>query len=155
MVINMTNYVKYNDFCNHDSIDNYYYGDVIMSAMASQITSLTIVCSTIYQGADRRKHQSSASLASVRGLHRWLVNSPHKGPVTLKMFPLWRHHVTFQLKTQGQHRGWWYHVLHFSCVNGRHRGTIRGKKWVDFDFWEARTAPIANTFVLPEILWYL
>ena len=42
---------------------------------------------TIYSGADQRKHQSSASLAFVRGIHRWPVNSPHKGPVTRKMFP--------------------------------------------------------------------
>ena len=34
-----------------------------------------------------RKHQSSASLVFVRGIHRWPVNSPHKGPVTRKMFP--------------------------------------------------------------------
>ena len=61
--------------------------DVIMSTMASQITSLTIVYSTVYSGADQRKHQNSASLAFVRGIHRWPVNSPHKGPVTRKMFP--------------------------------------------------------------------
>ena len=53
-----------------------------MSTTASQITSLTIVYSTLYSGADQRKHQSSASLALVRGNHRWPVNSPHKGPVT-------------------------------------------------------------------------
>ena len=58
-----------------------------MSAMASQITSLTIVYSTVYKGIDQRKHQSSASLASERGIHRWLVNTSHKGPVTRKMFP--------------------------------------------------------------------
>ena len=58
-----------------------------MSAMASQITSLTIVYSTVYSGADQRKHQSSASLAFVRGIHRGPVNSPHKGRVTWKMFP--------------------------------------------------------------------
>ena len=58
-----------------------------MSAMASQITSLTIVYSTVYSGADQRKHQSSASLSFMRGIHRWPVNSPHKGPVTRKMFP--------------------------------------------------------------------
>ena len=56
--------------------------------MASQITSLTIVYSTVYSGADQRKHQSSASLAFVRGIHRLPVNSPHKWPVTRKMFPL-------------------------------------------------------------------
>ena len=64
-----------------------HYNDVIMSAMASQMTSLTIVCSTVYSGADQRKHQSSVSLAFVRGIHRWPMNSPHKGPVTRKIFP--------------------------------------------------------------------
>ena len=55
--------------------------------MASQITSLTIVYSTVYSGTDQRKHQSSASLAFVQGIRRWPVNSPHKGLVTRKMFP--------------------------------------------------------------------
>ena len=64
-----------------------HYSDVIMGIMASQITSLTIVYSTVYSGADQRKHQSSASLAFVREIHRWPVNSPHKWPVTRKMFP--------------------------------------------------------------------
>ena len=58
-----------------------------MSTIASQITSLTIVYSTIYSGADQSKHQSSASLAFVWGIHRGPVNSPHKWPVTRKMFP--------------------------------------------------------------------
>ena len=58
-----------------------------MGAMASQITSLTIVYSTVYSGADQSKHQSSASLAFVWGIHRGPVNSPHKWPVTRKMFP--------------------------------------------------------------------
>ena len=64
-----------------------HYSDVTMGMMASQITSLTIVYSTVYSGADQRKHQSSASLAFVRGIHRGTVNSPHKWPVTRKMFP--------------------------------------------------------------------
>ena len=51
------------------------------STLASQITSLTI-----YSGTDQRKHQSSASLAFMRGIHLWPVNSPHKGPVMQKMF---------------------------------------------------------------------
>ena len=63
-----------------------HYNDVIMGAIASQITSLTIVYSTVYSDADERKHQSSASLAFVRGTHRGPVNSPHKWPVTRKMF---------------------------------------------------------------------
>ena len=58
-----------------------------MSKVASQITSLTIVYSTVYSGPDQTKHQSSASLAFVRGIHRGPVNSPHKWPITRKMFP--------------------------------------------------------------------
>ena len=58
-----------------------------MGTIASQITSLTIVYSTVYSEIDQRKHQSSASLAFVRGIHRGPVNSPHKWPVTRKMFP--------------------------------------------------------------------
>ena len=58
-----------------------------MGAMSSQITSLTIVYSTVYSGSDQRKHQSSASLAFVWGIHRGPVNSPHKWPVSRKMFP--------------------------------------------------------------------
>ena len=64
-----------------------FYNDVIMSTMASQITSLTIVYSTVYSGADQRKHQSSASMAFVKGIRRKPMNSLHKGPVIWKMFP--------------------------------------------------------------------
>ena len=64
-----------------------HYNDVIMGSITSQITSLTIVYSMVYSDADHRKHQSSASLAFVRGIHRRPVNSPHKWPVTRKMFP--------------------------------------------------------------------
>ena len=49
--------------------------------------SLTIVYSTVFSGADHRKHQSSTSLVFVWGIHRWPVNSPHKWPVTRKMSP--------------------------------------------------------------------
>ena len=70
-----------------DGLDVFHYNDVIMGEIASQITSLTIVYSTVYSDADQRKHQSSASLAFVRGIHRGPVNSPHKRPVTRKMFP--------------------------------------------------------------------
>ena len=56
-----------------------HYNAGIMGAIASQITSLTIVYSTVYSDAEQRKHQSSASLAFVQGIHRGPVNSPHKG----------------------------------------------------------------------------
>ena len=65
-----------------------HYCDIIMGAMASQVTSLMIVYSAVYLGADQRKHQSSASLAFVRGIPWWPVNSLHKWPVMRKMFPL-------------------------------------------------------------------
>ena len=55
-----------------------------MGAMASQITSLTIVYSTFIQAQIKK---STASLGFVREIHRWPVISPHKGPVTRKMFP--------------------------------------------------------------------
>ena len=63
-----------------------HYGDVIMGTIASQITSLTIVYSTVDSDADQRIYQSSASLAFVWGIHRGPVNSPHKWSVTRKMF---------------------------------------------------------------------
>ena len=63
-----------------------HYNDVMMGAIASQITSLAIVYSIVYSAADHRKHQSSASPAFVRGIHRRPVNSPHKWPATRKMF---------------------------------------------------------------------
>ena len=59
-----------------------HYSDVIVHAMASQITSLTIVYSTVYSGTDQRKHQCSASLAFLRVIHQWPVNSSHKVLVT-------------------------------------------------------------------------
>ena len=65
----------------------WHYGDVTMSTILSQITSLAIVYSTVYSWRRSKKHQSSASLAFVWGNHRWPVNSPHKGPVTRQMFP--------------------------------------------------------------------
>ena len=65
-----------------------HHTDVIMGAIASQITSLTIVYSTVYSDADQRKHQSHVSLACVRGIHRGPVNSPHQGQWRGKCFHL-------------------------------------------------------------------
>ena len=55
-----------------------YYSDVIMGAIASQITIFTIVYPTVYSGIDQRNHQSSTSPAFVSEIHRWPVNSPHE-----------------------------------------------------------------------------
>ena len=64
-----------------------HYSDVIMSASVSQITGVLIVCTTVCSDASQIKHQSSAAIAFVRGIHRWPANFPHKGPATRKMFP--------------------------------------------------------------------
>ena len=86
-----------------------HYNDVIMSTMASQITSLTIVYSSVYTGAVPRKQHSSMSLAFVWGIHRWPVNSPHKGTVTPKMFPF--DDVIMSLRRQdNSRRGVEYHI---------------------------------------------
>ena len=91
-----------------------HYNDVIMSTMASQITSLTIVYPIVYLSADQRKHQSSALLAFVRGIHRRPVNSPHKGLVTRKMCPFDDVIMIKMPYAIGWH---WcpYYVHHFAC----------------------------------------
>ena len=73
-----------------------HYIDVMMTTMASQITSLTVVYSTGYSDADQRKHQSSASLAFVWGIHRgrWTP------------------------RTKGQLRGKCFHLMTSSCRHG-------------------------------------
>ena len=69
----------------HKLISNHNSG-VIMSAMASQNTGVSIVYSTVCSCVDK-KHKCSASLAFFVGIQRWTVNSPNKRPVTRKTFP--------------------------------------------------------------------
>ena len=64
-----------------------HYSDVIMSAAASLITGVSMVWLIVWLGADQRKHHSSGSQVFARGIHRWPMNSPHKGPVMRKRFP--------------------------------------------------------------------
>ena len=66
---------------------SHHYNNVMIGTIAFLINSLRSVYSTLYSDADQRKHQSSAWLAFVWGIHREPVNSPHKWPVTRKMFP--------------------------------------------------------------------
>ena len=63
-----------------------YYSDVTMGAMASQIISLPIVNPSVNSGADQRKTSKLRFACFVRGINRGPVNSPHKWPVTRKMF---------------------------------------------------------------------
>ena len=76
-----------NQYLGQEGTYSQHHSDVIMSAMTSQITSVSVVYSNVCSGADQRKHQSSASLAFVRGFYRWPVNSPHKGSVTRTKIP--------------------------------------------------------------------
>ena len=88
-----------------------HYDDVIMGAVASQITSFTIVYSTVYSDADERKHQSSASLAFVRGIHRGQVNSAQMASNAENVSIWWRHHVSGSLRCN-------YHILQGHCYCG-------------------------------------
>ena len=74
--------------------DASHNGYIIMSTIVFQITSLTIVYSTVHSGADHGKHKSSASLAFVRGNDEWPMNSPHKRFGNTENVSIsWRHHV--------------------------------------------------------------
>ena len=94
-----------------------HYDDVIMTTMASQITSLTVVYSIVYSDADERKHQSSASLAFVWGIHRdrWIP------------------------RTKGQLRGKCFHLMSSSCSDAETTLPRRGMATVVGSF--AQQAP--------------
>ena len=79
--VNMSSYEN-GSICNNE----YHYSDVIMSAIASQITSVSRVCLTVCSGADQRKHSISASLAFVGGIHRWPVEFPSQRSNNAEMF---------------------------------------------------------------------
>ena len=87
-----------------------HYNDVIMAAIASQITSLTIVFSTVYSDADQRKHQSSASLAFVQGIPGKTGEFPTQMASKGENVSIWwRHHVvghTTFLTSQHKFRQW-------------------------------------------------
>ena len=98
-----------------------------MGTMASQITNLIIAYSTVYSGAIQRKHQSSASLAFVLGIHRVALNSPHKWPVTWKMFPFDDVIMDYIRLPNVHNISYWYNRLvliyrHLSC--GNHAGIV-------------------------------
>ena len=92
----------------------YHYDDVRMGAIASQITSLAIVYSAFYSGVDQRKHQSSASLAFVWGIHRdrWIP------------------------RTKGQLRGKCFHLMTSSCWIPRNKKNGLNKKFRHECYWQ-------------------
>ena len=94
-----------------------------MSAMASQITGASIVSSTVCSGADQRKHQSSASLAFVGGIHRWPVNSSRKGPAKWKMFPF----DDFIMNMRNELSWDWIFMFEYEHRGNRRRGPYLGR----------------------------
>ena len=137
-----------------------------MSAIASQITSLTIVYSIVYSDTDQRKHQSCASLAFVCGIHRGPVNSPHKWPVTRKMFPfddvimlpfkveswrkwhmLWRGNFT----SIPQHFNIAKRVPCWLIMNSKYQWWHRIASFVD-DIWNMMTSPNGSFFCVTSPL---
>ena len=102
-----------------------------MGAIEFQITSLTIVSSTVYSDADQRKHQSSASLAFVWGSHRGPVNSSQKWPVTRKMFPF-DDVIIYNMGIQKNQIGSLYLL---GWISNTHAISVPGKDFVHFMYW--------------------
>ena len=93
--------------------DATHYIDVTMTTIASQITSLTVVYSTVNSDADQRRHQSSASLAFVWGIQRgrWIP------------------------RTKGQLRGKCFHLMTLSCLAGVRRFSPENLWKVKAELW--------------------
>ena len=96
----------------YPTIQLHHYSEVIMSPVAPKITNLTIIYSTVYSGADHRKHQSSVSLGLAQRIHRWPVNSLHKGQATWKIFPF---DDVIMIQTLSACRCGWHDILYASA----------------------------------------
>ena len=110
------------------------YGDDIMGAIASLITNLTVVYSTVYSNADRRKHQSSASLAFVRGIPYvvilWEICSPHDDVIKWKHFPRYWLFVRgiHRSPVNSPHKGQWRGALMFTLICARINGWVNNRE---------------------------
>ena len=102
-----------------------HYNDVIMTTMVSHITSLTVVYSTVYSDADQRKHQSSASLAFVWGIHRDRWISRTKGQLRGKSF----HLMTSSWITTTRKLIWGAHQLWWNVLSGDWYGVLFSFSW--------------------------
>ena len=124
-----------------------------MGAIASQITSLTIVFSTVYSDADQRKYQSSASLAFVQGIHRGPVNSPHKWPVTRKMFPF--DDVIMDRLADSCVFCFWLHWCHMDVILSQITGnsTVCSTDRSSNDKWNGYICIYHNSVKLHGALW--
>ena len=99
-----------------------HYIDVIITTMGSQVTSLTVVYSTVYPDANQRKHQSSASLAYVWGIHRerWIP------------------------RTKGQLRGKCFHLMTLLCVSKIPFNLTRANELMSLSRWSGKILLISK-----------
>ena len=127
-----------------------------MSAVASEITSVSIVCSTVGSGADQRNHQTSASLAFVRRIHRWPVNSRHKRPVTRKKCPFDDVMSTFSLPSSliTLHYSQWptkfreiSRLLDSYYIEAETKWPCKWHLWIDFLWTLSYIVPTSLNFV--------
>ena len=101
---------------------SWHYNDVIMSSIASPITSLTIVYSTVYSDTDQRKQQSSASLAFVRGIHRGSVNSPAQMASNAENVSIWWCHLGSGIESLQQIQMFLLSLVHSSLTTTYNKG---------------------------------
>ena len=100
---------------------------------------------TVCSGADQRKHQSSASLAFVRGIHRWPVNSPHKGPVRGENVSIWwRHHDIVVVPALSSHAA--LEVVVTRQTSGATRALGGTARWLQLQPSSAWPRPTVSAF---------
>ena len=102
-----------------------HYSDFKMGAMASQITSLTIVYSRVYSGADQRKHQSSASLTFVTGEFSAQITSNAEN-----ISIWWRHHDHSLRVSWGHQQKWYWFSSSFVSMSSNHQHLKSLRTWV-------------------------
>ena len=93
-----------------------HYNDVMMDAMAFQIISVTIVCSSVYSGADQRKHQSPASLVFVGRIRRWPGNSLHRK---------YAENISIWWRQDAEHLTKWKHIYCLCISNDLDYGSLQ------------------------------
>ena len=132
-------------WCNH-------YIDVTMTTMASQITSLTVIYSIVYSDADQRKHQSSASLAFVWGIHRdrWIPRT--KASYVENVSIWWRHHEcswTMAKSEQSSETELARDPLHWDIL--RYTVKCSSSWWMQMAWHQIGARPSATTML--SLLW--
>ena len=134
-----------------------HYSGVIMASVASQITSLTIVHSTVYSFADQRKHQSSASLAFVREIHQPPV-FPFDDVIIKKPVRIWVKPTGTKpqwiIRCVNRVRKFSYVLYHRHLFNVRlithHPASYLNKPWscTRYEQWISKVAPVS-------LVWYI